>query len=136
MTRHETRLIILLRGLAIINVAAIVAVIAPRSWIAASHRLIGLGAFPAAPIASYLARSTSLWFASFGALLWYLSLDVRRHAPVIRFLGWAMLAQGLFMIGVDVHEGMPIWWTASEGPTCLILGAALLGLSPRQSRGA
>jgi NADPH-dependent 7-cyano-7-deazaguanine reductase QueF-like protein len=91
---------------------------------------MGLGTFPDASIASYLARSTSLWFASFGVLLWFVSRDVNRNSQLIQFLGWAMLAQGLFMIGIDLWEGMPTWWIAAEGPTCLALAIAILWLRP------
>jgi hypothetical protein len=126
--QQAARLIFLLRGLGLINFAAVVAVVAPGSWLAASHEILGLGSFPEAPIAGYLARSTSLWFASFGVLLWYLSLDVHRHASVIAFIGWAMSIQGLFMIGIDFNEGLPGWWIAAEGPTCLLLGTALIYL--------
>lgn len=124
--RTTTGLVFLLRGLGLINIAAIVAVGAPRTWLAGIHALLGLGPFPTAPIAGYLARSTSLWFASFGVLLWFVSCDVRRYVALIAFLGWAMLIQGLFMIGIDWVEGMPGWWIAIEGPTCVLLGATIV----------
>jgi hypothetical protein len=127
--RTTTSLVFLLRGLGLMNFAAIVAVGAPRTWLAGIHALLGLGPFPEAPIAGYLARSTSLWFASFGVLLWFVSCDVRRYSTLIAFLGWAMLIQGLIMIGIDWIEGMPGWWIAVEGPTCVLLGATIVWLT-------
>lgn len=109
-----------------VNFAAIVAVIAPGQWIAQCHGWLGLGPFPTAPIAGYLARSTSLWFAGFGVMLWFMSNDIERHRWLIRFVGWAMLSQGVFMIAIDWNAGLPVWWVVAEGPTCLLLGFSIL----------
>ncbi len=126
MSQRMSRLVRLLRGLGAVNFAAAVAVIAPRSWLAGCHELLGLGPFPAAPIAGYLARTTSLWFASFGILLWFVSRDTPRYSQLIAFLGWAMAIQGVVVFAIDCSEGLPIWWIAIEGPTCLLLGISLL----------
>ena len=128
VSQRVTGLVFLLRILGLINFAAVVPVIAPRRFLAACHEFLGLGPFPEVPIAGYLARSTSLWFASFGVLLWFVSCDVPRYAGLIAFLGWAMVIQGLTMIGIDWCEGMPAWWIAVEGPTCVLLGAGILYL--------
>jgi hypothetical protein len=128
VTQRLTALVALLRILGLINFAAVVAVVAPSRWIDRCHELLGMGSFPTASIAGYLARSTSLWFASFGVLLWFVSYDVTRYRGLIAFLGWAMVVQGLFMLGIDYAERMPGWWIAMEGPTCLLLGASILRL--------
>lgn len=136
-SRVSTRingLVRLLRGLGVVNVAAAVAVVAPRSWLAGCHAAIGLGSFPAEPIAGYLARTTSLWFASFGVLLWFITRDIQRYASLIAFLGGAMLIQGLVVIAIDWFEGMPTWWIAVEGPTCVLLGTAILVLLRQSMR--
>ena len=121
-------LVFLLRGLGLVNFAAVAAVIAPQRWLADCHQFLGLGAFPAAPIAGYLARSTSLWFASFGVLLWFVSCDLPRYRRLIAFLGGAMVVQGAVVIGIDWTAGLPAWWIAVEGPTCVLLGTAILHL--------
>ena len=130
---QRASLVSLLRGLSLINFAAVVAVVAPQAWLAACHEALGLGAFPAAPITGYLARSTSLWFASFGVLLWLVSREPRHYVHLITFLGWAMLIQGLMMIGIDWSERMPGWWIVIEGPTCVLLGVAILSLNGSDS---
>lgn len=127
--QRQVGLVALLRLLGLINFAASVAVVAPRVWIASCHELLGMGAFPASSIAGYLARSTSLWFASFGVLLWFVSCDVIRYRSLILFLGWAMIVQGICMIGIDCVEQMPLWWIVIEGPTCLLLGVSILRLA-------
>lgn len=111
--------------------AAVVAVAAPTDWIAWCHRQIGLGPFPEVPIAGYLARSTSLWFASFGVLLAYIARDPQRHAGVITFVAVAMIVQGAAMIVIDWVTGMPAWWIMAEGPTCLLLGCLMLRWQPK-----
>lgn len=128
MSQRMSGLVWLLRGLGVVNIAAAVAVVAPRVWLAGCHELLGLGPFPAAPVAGYLARTTSLWFASFGILLWFVSQDIPRYSQLIAFLGWAMAIQGNVVFMIDCSEGLPLWWIAIEGPTCLLLGISLLVL--------
>jgi len=125
---RKTGLIRLLRILSVVNFAAVVAVVVPRRYLAICHEWLGLGSFPEPPITAYLARSTSLWFAAFGILLWFVTLDLARYANLIVFLGWAMVIQGFCMIGIDWSEGLPGWWIAIEGPTCMALGIAVLML--------
>jgi len=128
MSQRISGLVWLLRVLGAVNFAAAVAVVAPRAWLAGCHEFLGLGPFPTAPIAGYLARTTSLWFASFGILLWFVARDIPRYSQVIAFLGWAMVIQGGVVFAIDCCEGLPLWWIAIEGPTCLLLGVSMLWL--------
>ena len=121
-------LIRMLRVIGLLDLIAVVAVVSPRSWIVASHQALGMGPFPSEPIAGYLARCTSIWYASYGLLLWFISCDVRRYSPLITFLACAMLVQGFVIIAIDINEEMPSWWTWLEGPCCSGLGACLLAL--------
>ena len=121
-------LVVMLRAMGLLDLFALLAVIAPRTWISASHQWLGMGDFPNEPIAGYLARSTSIWYAAYGLLLWFVSTDVGRYSPLIRCLAWMMIAQGIVIIGVDVAEKMPTWWTALEGPCSAGLGIGLLML--------
>ena len=107
---------------------ALLAVVAPKHWIATSHELLKLGDFPTEPIAGYLARSISIWYAAYGLLLWFVSYDVDKFAQLITCLAWMMIIQGLFVIGIDTAEGMPGWWTAVEGPCSSGLGVGILVL--------
>jgi hypothetical protein len=50
-------------------------VAAPYSWMNAIHQWLGLGVLPDAPVAGYLARSTSAFYAMLGGLLWVLLFD-------------------------------------------------------------
>ena len=121
-------LILLLRCIGTVDAIALIAVLAPRDAISYIHQMLGMGDFPAEPIAGYLARCTSIWYASYGLLLWFVSFDVAKYSALITFIACAMLVQGLFVIGIDVAEQMPGWWIALEGPCCSGLGAIILYL--------
>lgn len=116
----------MLRAIGLVDLLALLAVLSPRSWIASSHELLGLGTFPTEPIAGYLARCTSIWYASYGLLLWFVSCDIQKYSLLITCLAWTMFVQGFIVVGIDIAEGMPDWWITFEGPCCSGLGASLL----------
>jgi len=125
----ERGLIWLLRATGAVSSLALVAVFLPRSWMAASHAAMGLGPLPEAPIVDYLARTLSAFYAVHGALLLTLSRDVRRHRPLVALIAWFWIVFGLAVFVIDLRDGMPPWWTWSEGlPTAAlgVLGLALL----------
>ena len=126
-------LVVLLRLLGLLDFCASIAVVAPRAWIGACHEWLGLGPFPSGPLVEYLARCTSVWYASYGLLLWFISCDVERYARLILCLSYILIIQGAVIVGIDLAAGMPGWWTAIEGPCCSGLGAILL-LAGRGSR--
>ena len=45
------------------------------------------------------------------------------------YLGWAIAAFGLVLLGVDGLEGMPPAWTLWEGPFVFLFGTALVWLT-------
>ena len=55
--------------------------------------------------------------------------DLERYRPLVRFLGAAFALLGLVLLGVDLAAGMPSWWSASEGPGAVVLGAVLFLLA-------
>ena len=127
MTRADTVLVILLRYfLGIPGLFALVAVVMPLSWMAATHRWLGLGEMPTGPVVEYLARSLSAFYAIMGALCLVVAADLERYRPLVRFLGVAIALMSLALLGVDLAAGMPWWWTASEGPGGVVFGALLL----------
>ena len=133
MTDHRA-LIILLRVVGVLSCTAIFACVMPTTWIAATHRWLGLGDFPDAPITQYLARSLSAFYAIFGGLAIVVSTDVQRYAPIIRFLAYVTLAFGVLITGIDLVVGMPTSWTLFQGPMTFILGVILLLLARRVER--
>jgi hypothetical protein len=100
----------------------------PRSWMAAAYTFVGLGAFPDPPLVGYLVRSASALYALHGAMILFVSFDIERYRPLIRFLAVAALIHGAAMMGIDLGEGMPWYWTLSEGPAFAATGAVVLVL--------
>jgi len=129
----ERLLRILLRAVGAVCALAVVPVFMPREWIAWWHEVLGFGPLPQGPVFEYLARSTSMFYAVLGAVLWALSLDVRQRARAITGVGVAMILCGMVLLSIDIRAAMPWWWTAGEGPFVVALGVAYLVLSVRAS---
>ncbi len=115
-----------LRVLGVTDMLAFIAVVMPAAWIQWGHQWSGLGEFPDEPIAAYLARSASALYALHGLMLIYISFDVRRYWPLIRFMASIAVAHGLIMYSIDVAVGMPVWWTRFEGPAFSTTGLIVL----------
>jgi len=128
MTPSERRLAILIRIVGTLSALAIVAVFMSRGWIDWCHEMLGLGPFPKAPVAEYLARSTSMFYVVLGVVHWLLSLDVRRYARAITLAGLLMILGGITLVSIDVRTAMPWWWIGGEGPFVVVLGIAYLVL--------
>ena len=90
-----------------------------------------MGELPDAPIIGYLTRSLSLMYAMHGAVLLFLSGDVRRFLPVVKFVAALTILLGLWLIALDVVVGMPWFWTVCEGPSLFILCCLVLWLTGR-----
>jgi hypothetical protein len=135
MTRADKAVVVLLRLVGVGALFALVAVFMPSSWMAATHRWLGLGEMPSGPVVEYLARSLSAFYAVFGALCLVVASDLERYRPLVRFLGVVFAGMSLVLLGVDVAAGMPWWWSASEGPGGVVFGAVLFVLagSPKGS---
>jgi hypothetical protein len=88
MAKADKVLVILLRFVAVSALFALVAVVMPVSWTAATHRWLGLGEMPTAPVLEYLARSLSAFDALFGAVCLVVAADLKRYRPLVRFWGW------------------------------------------------
>jgi hypothetical protein len=135
-SRCERGLAIILRVSGTVTLLALVAVLMPRGWMAATHLWLRLGTFPEGPIVEYLARSLSAFYAIHGALFWFLASDIRRYAPVIAFLGWTGLLGGVGLLVLDWHLDLPLPWLVCEGPFVVLLCAVILVLARRSAAAA
>jgi glucose-6-phosphate-specific signal transduction histidine kinase len=129
MNARERALILLLRLTGGLLVLAFFAVLLPTEWMATTHRWLGLGEFPRAPLVDYLTRSASALYCIHGGLMLVLSRDVRRFAPVVVYVAVAGIVFGAAMIAIDLGAGMPMYWTLGEGPTILVVGLITLWLA-------
>jgi glucose-6-phosphate-specific signal transduction histidine kinase len=129
MNARERTLVLLLYVSGGVMLLAVFAIFLPTEWMAATHRWLGLGEFPASPLVDYLTRSASALYAIYGGLLVLLARDLRRFAPVIVYLAVTGLAFGVVMIGVDFAAGMPRYWSVGEGPLVLVLSSVILWLA-------
>jgi hypothetical protein len=136
MTTADKALVLLLRFVGVTALFALFAVFMPASWMATTHRWLGLGEMPTGPVVEYLARSLSASYAIMGVLCLVLAADLERYRPLVRCLGLAFALMSVVLLGVDLAAGMPRWWSASEGPRGLVFGALLFVLArPAHSKG-
>jgi hypothetical protein len=126
---HEKVLVWLLRISGIILLTALVPVLMPFSWMQAIHRYLGMGELPTGPIMEYLTRSLSLFYAMHGALIFFVSLDLRRYLTFLKFLAVVSILFGMSMTVLDAAVGMPLYWIMFEGPLVIVLGALILWLA-------
>ncbi len=127
-SRHERFLVYMLRIIAGVLLLAFATVFLPTPWMAATHRWLGLGDFPASPLVEYLTRSASLLYGFHGVLVAVTSTNVRRLRPMVLYIGWMNITFGIAMTGVDLYAGLPLMWTLGEGPPILGGGVLILYL--------
>ena len=126
---EQRLLVFLLRLGGVVTIAAFPAMLLPTDWMDAMHRWLGLGELPRAPVVEYLTRSVAALYGFHGVLLLIVARDPVRHRPIVRYLGVMNIVFGVLLILIDVHAGLPIFWTLAEGPPLVAIGAAVLYLS-------
>jgi len=127
----NSSLVVLLRIFGSVALCAVFAVVLPYHSMNATHQWLSLGELPDEPIVGYLARSTSAFYALFGALMWIVSFDLSRYRTIVTFLGWAGVLLGVTLFVVDLVEGLPTYWVAFEGPSSALFGILIVWLSRR-----
>src|SRR5688572_28934958 len=121
--------VLLLRLGGIVTVVAFPAMLLPVEWMASIHRAIGLGEFPRAPVVDYLARSIAALYGFHGVLLLLIARNPAHYRSIIRYVGVMNVVFGALMVGIDLHAGMPFWWTIAEGPPIAAFGIVVLVLT-------
>jgi hypothetical protein len=125
----RTLLIALVRVTGLAMLAGLVFVFCPFAWMQKIHAAIGLGELANTALMGYLTRTLSAMYAIVGAILLFVSWDIPRYLPLIRFLGIIALAGGIGVTILDAILHLPAFWTLLEGPLTVALGVALLALS-------
>ncbi len=136
MSRAEFWLTWLLRLNAGLLCTAALTIALPVDWMASTHRWLGLGQFPEAPITDYMARSLSALYAAHGVLLLFISLRPRRYWPLVPVIAVLHLVLGAVLTVIDLQAPMPWYWTAAEGPSITVYGAVIFWLWFQSNRRA
>lgn len=130
MTEWDRRiLVLLLRVAGVVTVTAFLAMFLPVEWMAATHRWLGMGEFPRSPVVDYLTRSVAALYGFHGVLVLIVARDPERYATIVRYLGVMNVLLGAFLVVIDLHAAMPVWWTLGEGPPIIVFGALILFFS-------
>jgi hypothetical protein len=129
MNRPEKTLVLLLRISAIVLLTALIPTVMPFSWMIAIHRHLGLGDLPQGPIVGYLTRSLSGLYAIHGALVLFVSLDVRRYLPIVKCFAVLSIVLGAGLLILDVAVGMPRFWIFGEGPFIIVFYGIILWIA-------
>lgn len=116
----EKCLVLILRTVGVVCLFALVPMFMPREWIARTHELMGLGSFPAQPIAEYLARSTSGLSAFYGGLLLVFSTDIPRYTPAIAYQAIAILFLSSCGVLLGTRAGLPLFWVGLDAAACAL----------------
>ncbi len=128
VTASEVWLVRLLYFAAAVMLLAFGAVFMPTEWMRGSHLRLGLGEFPESPLVEYLTRSISMLYGMYGGIYLVIARNPRRFAPVLTYMASVNIVFGAMMVGIDLHAGMPWYWTAGEGPPILAFNVLLLAL--------
>ncbi len=126
MTPSEKWLVIFLRIAGPVMLLAFGAIFLPTEWMAASHRRLGLGEFPASQLVEYLTRSVSALYGIHGGLYLVIARDLRRYRDILTYVASMNVVFGLLMVGIDLHARLPWYWTLGEGPPVAAFGVLLL----------
>ena len=114
---------------------ALVFVFCPFGWMQAIHARIGMGELAYTPLLNYLTRTLSGMYASQGAVILFISLDVERYRGLIRLLAWLTILGGATVTALDATLRLPLFWTVTEGPFTVALGVVLILLLARMPKG-
>ncbi len=128
MKTKKKILVVLLRLSGLLLLTAIFAVFLPYEVMAEIHEWLGLGNFPRLPILDYLARSVSLFYATHGVILLYISFDLDRYLNFLKLFCYIGFAFGIVLFIVDINAPLPPTWTFSEGPLILVLSLTIFWL--------
>jgi hypothetical protein len=123
-----------LRLLSVILMTAIVPAVMPSAWMEEIPIRLGMGELPRGPMIAYLTHSLSAMCTLHGAVVFVVSLDVRRYLPIVKCLAVLAILFGIGMIVLDVMVGMPTFWVLCEGPFIVVVNVVLLWLAGRVAR--
>ncbi len=124
MPRSSGLLVVVLRATAAFFLLAFVGAVLPESWMRAVYEWEDkLGPWPGGVLLLYLARTLSLSYGFYGLLALYMSFDVERYRPLIRFMALVSFPFAPAMFAVIWSAGLPTPWLVSEPVSILVISA-------------
>jgi hypothetical protein len=115
--------VLVLRATALLLLLAFVGAALPESWMKAVYEWGGLGPWPGGALLVYLARALAILYGFYGLLALYLSFDVQRYLPLIRFMAVASFPFAPVMFVVIWAAGLPMIWAVSESTSIVFISA-------------
>ena len=132
MTSSRVRLIAaLLRLAGAVTGCAFFAIFLPVDWMIETHEWLGLGVFPRSPLVDYLTRSIAALYGFHGCLLLIIASDPVKYRALVWYAAAMNIGFGAIMFAIDLHAGMPVFWTMAEGPPIVALGIVVGMLNAR-----
>jgi len=122
-------LVLVLRASAVLFLLALAGAAMPESRMKAVYELGQQGPWPGGALLVYLARVVSLLYGFHGLLALYMSFDVRRYRPLIRFMAIVGFAFAPVMFVVIWTAGLPTVWAVSEPASILVISALWYAMS-------
>jgi len=116
-------LVLVLRATGVLFLLALVGAALPESWMKAVYEWGGLGPWPGGALLVYLARAVAILYGFYGLLALYLSFDVRRYLPLIRFMAIVGFPFAPVMFVVIWAAGLPTVWAVSEPMSIVVISA-------------
>jgi hypothetical protein len=110
------------------------AIFLPVDFMADSHRRLGMGEFPRAAVVDYLTRSIAALYGFHGAFVWIVSTDPARYRAFVWFVAVMNIVFGVIVFAIGLHAGLPRFWVAVEGPSIVVLGAAIAVAAAKDRR--
>jgi hypothetical protein len=122
----------LLRLAGVVTACGFFAIFLPVDWMIATHEWLGLGVFPRSPLVDYLTRSIAALYGFHGCLLLIIASDPIKYRALVWYAAVMNIGFGIILFVVDLHAGMPMFWTMAEGPPIMALGIVVAILNSRQ----
>jgi hypothetical protein len=126
---------LVLLGMGAASLTAVFPAAMPMRWMDVVHQTLGLGPMPQGPVVEYLARALSALYAFHGGLLVLAATDIRRYAPIVTYVGFALVAFAGGITAIGLSAGLPLYWVGAEGGTTLTMGVVILLCQRRLRRG-
>jgi len=76
-------------------------------------------------------RSVSLFYAIHGAIVFYISFDLRKYLKLLKLICYLGVLFGICLFIIDLNAPMPTYWIYGEGPLAIILSLVILTLASK-----